>query len=258
MGDTPPGRPVVDGDYQTNTHGPGSNSTRRASASPFDESEGSNAFQGSSPLPGSQGNYPQGHPFPSQQHGSQNQQEHFNMNSLGTALPDMSYLNYSNASPQRYPSGPSPSAHVYQIQNMPQPGGLASMNPTATNLPYNVQYQAPYQAMYVPGQNQTNANQQAGLNIGNQFYQGQAFMGHPPVAPYFIQPGQYGAQSQMYSAHPQLGQYGPRGSFTGDNRSLPQQRSGELQVGTSTDGQQRRSSSISEFDYLLRFLLFKL
>ena len=252
MGDTPPGRLVVDGDYPTNTNGPRSNSARRASASPFEESERSNGFQGSSHLPGSQGNFPQGQPFPSQ-HGSQSYQEHFNMSSLGSALPDTSYLNYNNSSPQRYPPGPSPSAHLYQIPNMHQPGALASMNPPATNLPYNVQYQTPFQGIYVPGQNQPTANQQAGLNIGNQFYQGQAFMGHPPVAPYFIQAGQYGAQSQMYSAHPQMGQYGSRGSFAGDNRSLPQQRTGELQVGTSIDGLQRRSSSIGKLEQLLRF-----
>ncbi|KAN0122353.1 YT521-B-like domain containing protein [Hyaloscypha variabilis] len=239
MGDTPPGRPVVDGDYQSNAYGPGANSTQRSSASPFDESEGSKAFQGSSHLPGSQGNYSQGQLFSTQQHGSQSQQDHFNMGSLGTALPDMSYVNYGNASPQRYPSGPSHSAHLYQVQN-----GPVSMNPPAAHLPYNVQYQAPYQSMYVPGQNQTATNQQSGLNLGNQFYQGQAFLGHAGAAPYFIQPGQYGAQ-QMYPAHPPMGQYGPRGSFTGDNRSLPQQRSGELQLGTSIDGIQRRSSSIA-------------
>ncbi|KAH8792528.1 YT521-B-like domain-containing protein [Hyaloscypha finlandica] len=244
MGDTPTGRPIIDGDFQNTAHGARANSTQRSSASPFDESDGPKAFQGNSHAPGSQGHYPHGQSFPTQQHGSQGQQDHFNMGPLGTALPDMSYMNYGNAPPQRYPSGPSPPAHLYQLQSMPQLGGPASMNTPATNLPYNVQYQTPYQSMYGPGQSQTSANSQSGLNIGNQFYQGQAFMGQAPVAPYFIQPGQYALQGQMYSANSSSGQYGPRGSFTGDNRPLPQQRSGEYQTGTSIEGVQRRSSSI--------------
>jgi hypothetical protein len=179
------------------------------------------------------------------------------MGPLGTALPDMSYMNYGNAPPQRYPSGPSPPAHLYQLQSMPQLGGPASMNTPATNLPYNVQYQTPYQSIYGPGQSQTSANSQSGLNIGNQFYQGQAFMGQAPVAPYFIQPGQYALQGQMYSANSSSGQYGPRGSFTGDNRPLPQLRSGEYQTGTLIDGVQRRSSSIGELGLLDHCPLFK-
>jgi hypothetical protein len=251
MGDTPTGRPVVDGDFQNTAHGGGANSTQRSSRSQFEESEGQSTFQGSlhAPGSGSHGNYPHGQSFPAQQHGSQNQQEQFNMAPLGTALPDMSYMNYSNASSQRYPSGPSPSAHLYQLQNMPQLGGPASISTPATNIPYNVQYQAPYQGMYVPGQSQSNPNSQPGLNIGNQFYQGQAFMGQAPMSPpYFVQPGQYGSQSQMYSTSPSLGQYGARGPFTGDNRALPQQRSGEHQLGNPTDGVQRRSSTIGALE----------
>jgi hypothetical protein len=257
MGDTPTGRPIINGDFQNTAHGARANSTQRSSASPFDESEGPKAFQGRSHAPGSQGHYPHGQSFPTQQHGSQGQQDHFNMGPLGTALPDMSYMNYGNASPQRYSSGPSPPAHLYQLQSMPQLGGPASMNPLATNLPYNVQYQAPYQSMYLPGQSQTSANSQSGLNIGNQFYQGQAFMGQAPVAPYFIQPGQYAPQGQMYSANSSSGQYGPRGSSTGDNRPLPQQRSGEYQTGTLIDGVQRISSSIGELGLLDHCPLFK-
>jgi hypothetical protein len=251
MGDTPTGRPVIDGDFQNTTaHGGRTNPAQRSSTSPFDESEGPKSFPGGSHAPGSQGNYPHGQSFPAQQHGSQSRQENFNMAPLGTALPDMSYMNYSNVSPQRYASGPSPSAHLYQLQNMPQLTGPASMNPPATNMPYNVQYQAPYQGMYVPAQNQSSANSQPGLNLGNQFYQGQAFMGQTPVSPYFIQPGQYGPQSQMYSTSPSMGQYGPRGSFTGDNRPPPQQHSGEHQPGSLIDGAQRRSSSIGELELI--------
>jgi hypothetical protein len=236
MGDTPTGRPVVDGNFQ--------NSAQRSSTSSFDESEGPKAYQGGPHASSSQGNYPHAQSVQMQQHGSQSRQEHLNMASLATALPDMSYLNYSNVSPQRYASGPSPSQHLYHLQSMPQLNG--PINQSATNLPYNVQYQAPYQGMYVPGQSPPTVNSQSGLNIGNQFYQGQPFMGQAPVSPYFIQPGQYGPQGQMYTANPSMGQYGSRGSFTGDNRPLPQQRSGEYQPGTLIDGMQRRPSSIGK------------
>ena len=121
MGDTPTGRPVIDGDVQnTGT----ASSAQRSSTSPFDESEGPNAFHGGPHAPGSQGNYPPGPPFPFQQHASQSRQGQFDMASLGTALPDVSYMNYGNASPQRFPSGPSPSAHLYQLPNMPWPPQL--------------------------------------------------------------------------------------------------------------------------------------
>jgi hypothetical protein len=165
MGDTPTGRPVTDGDVQNTGI---ANSAQRSSTSPFDESEGPNAFHGGPHAPGSQGNYPPGQPFPFQQHASQSRQGQFDMAPLGTALPELSYMNYGNASPQRFPSGTSSSAHLYQLQNTPQIGGPVSMNPPAINMPYNQQYQAPYQGMYVTNQNQTNPNLQSGLNLGNQ------------------------------------------------------------------------------------------
>jgi hypothetical protein len=241
MGDTTTGRPIIDGDLQDTTHSTTADSAHRSSASPYDESGVSKAFQGGSHA---HGNFLQGQSFPIQQHGSQNRQELFNMASLGTALPDIAYMNYNNASPQRYPSGPSPSAHLYHVQNITQLGGPASVNPPTTNLPYNAQYQALYQGMYLPSQGQATAGSQPVLNIGSQFYQGQAFMGQAPVSGYFMQPGQYATQSQIYTASPSMGQYGPRGSYAGDNRPLSQQRSGDYQPGSQIDGSKRRVTSI--------------
>jgi hypothetical protein len=239
MGDTPAGQ-------QPLGHSTRPDSARPSSTSPFDESDGRKGFQGGSQTHASQGNFPNVQPFSAQQHGAQGRQEHFNMASLGNALPDMSYMNYSNVSPQRYPSGPSPSPHVYQLQNIPQLGGPPPMSPPATNLPYNVPYQAQYQNMYAPSHNQATGSSQSGLNAGNQFYQGQPFLGQQPVSPYFIQQGQYAPQSQMYSGSPSSGQYGSRGAFIGDNRPLPQQRGGEYQGGSSSAVVPGRSSSIGK------------
>jgi hypothetical protein len=244
MGDTPTGRPAGEGDFARTTHVAGTNSAQPSSPSPFDESDGRKVFQGGSQTYGPQVNYPNIQSFPTQQYGSQSRQDHFNMAALGTALPDMSYINYSNVSPQRYPSGPSPSPHVYQLQSIPQIGGPPSMSPPATNLSYNLPYQAQYQGMYVPGHSPPPAGSQSGLNTGSQFYQGQVFLAQQPGSPYFIPQGQYGPQNQMYSGSPSSAQYGSRAAFIGDNRLLPQQRGSNHQAGSPNDGAQGRSSSI--------------
>jgi len=239
MGDTPTGQ-------QPLGHGARPDSAGPSSPSPFDEGDGRKGFQGGLQMHGSQGNYPNLQSFSAQQHSSQARQEHFNMASLGTALSDMSYMNYSNVSPQGYPSGPSSSPHVYQMQNIPQLGGPPPMSPPATNLPYNVQYQAQYPGMYAPNHSQSTTSSQSGLDAGNQFYQGQTFMGQHPVSPYFIQQGQYAPQAQIYSGSPSSGQYGSRGAFIGESRPLPQQRVGEYQGGSSSAVVQGKSSSVGK------------
>jgi hypothetical protein len=170
------------------------------------------------------------------------------MTSLGTVLPDISYQNYNNLPGHRYYSAPPHSPLLYQMQNIPQFTGSSAMSPSNTNLPYNIQYQNQYPSIYATGQTPSSPDFQSGMNATSQFYQCQGFIGQhqQPSSNFFVQPGQYTPRGQMYIGNTAAGQLGTRGSFTGDNRLVVQQRENDYVAGGYSGGSAVRPGSIGE------------
>jgi hypothetical protein len=171
----------------------------------------------------------------------QGRQDAFNMNSMGHALPDVSYPGYGSPS---FSSGVSPS-HQYQMHNQ-QFSGQTNMNQQVQKMPYNMQYQPQYQGMYNQGQNQGVPSIGPGPGPGmggNQYYQPNTFMGQSQQAPspFFIQPSQYRGQNQAYTASQFLGPVSPRGTFPSDIRL-----GNEYLATAPVHGGSVRSSSIGE------------
>jgi hypothetical protein len=242
MGDPPTGSLPL-GDYSNPPSGPTVNVSEPLNLGTYEETEGNKGLHGNSPLSTSQGGHASMQSFPSHQA----RQEHFNMTSLGTALPDISYQNYSNLPGHRYPSAPPHSPLLYQMQNVPQFTGSSAMSPPNTNLAYNFQYQNQYPGLYASGQTPPPPNLQAGMNATSQFYQGQGLIGHQqPGSNFFVQQGQYASQGQVYAGHTAAGQFGTRGSFTGDDRLVVQQRGNDFVAGGYSGGSAGRSGSIGE------------
>ncbi|KAL3417282.1 YTH domain-containing protein [Phlyctema vagabunda] len=156
-----------------------------------------------------------------QQHGQQIRPELFNMNSLGAALPDVSYQNYNLSSQQRFPPNSSAGPMIYQVPSMAQYAGQPSLTHPA-NSAYNMQYQPQYQGAYpqsYPANQHTATSHQmhGGVQGGPQIYQNQAYVGQPPLqqqaaSPYFVQTGQY-VQNHIYAGAPTGAQFGARGNF---------------------------------------------
>ncbi|KAF7894403.1 uncharacterized protein EAF01_009854 [Botrytis porri] len=166
--------------------------------------------------------------------------ESFNMTTLSVTLPDMSYQNYG----QRFPQSPgAPLPFMYQTQFANQ--GILSPPPTASS------YSTPYQAQYGGYTSNQQMHQQhmhmAATN--HQFYVGQGYMGQPHQQPqqyqagsqYYIQPGSYGQQGQIYTGNQMGLQYPQRGSFSGGNRPMSQHRN-DLPVNVT--GQVGKSNSV--------------
>lgn len=161
----------------------------------------------------------------------QTRPESFNLGSLNTALPELSYQSYGHL-PQRYAPAPVPSGSVYQMHNNPQYTGFHVPNPTNVPYPYPAQYQGVYLA--------SSSGPQAA--IGKQpYHQGFMQQQQPFGSPYYMQPSQYGHQSQTY---PGIAQYGVRSNRPGEGRIPLQQRANEyLGAGPSGAGPGRSSSS---------------
>jgi len=212
-----------------------------------DSEERRDSFENTLPS-ASRGNYPSMQSFASQHQAPHGRREPFDMTSMGSSLPDISYQNYSSMPSQRYPGGTSVSQYAYQLQNVPQFASPPVINPSPTNIPYNMQYQSQYPGVYMTGQSQSPANLQAGLNTAHQYYQSQGFAGQhqQPGSQFFIQQGQYGTLGHMYPPISAAGTYSPRGAFAGDNRISPQQRSLENQGSASAGVSPGRSSSIGK------------
>ncbi|TGO65089.1 hypothetical protein BCON_0004g00860 [Botryotinia convoluta] len=166
--------------------------------------------------------------------------ESFNMTTLSVTLPDMSYQNYG----QRFPQSPgAPLPFMYQTQFGNQ--GILSPPPTASS------YSTPYQTQYGGyASNQQMHQQHMHMAATNhQFYVGQGYMGQPHQQPqqyqagsqYYIQPGSYGQQGQIYTGNQMGVQYPQRGSFSGENRPMSQHRN-DLFVNVT--GQVGKSNSV--------------
>jgi len=174
----------------------------------------------------------------------------FNMASLCGALPDSS--NYGQGfvqqPSQRFPSGPSQAALIYQLQQTgPFPGQMTINQPA--NAAYSIQYPQQYQGKYAQ---QTPLLQQSGSSPGPQFVTNQGFISAvqaQQISPYYYQPGpnQYGQQaqgfpvnqSQMYGAS-----YGKHVSQSREGGLSPQQRSGEHRGGQGGQGGQGDGSLV--------------
>jgi hypothetical protein len=164
----------------------------------------------------------------------------FNMASLGGALPDSPNYGQSfvQQPSQRFPSGPSQAALMYQLQQTAQfPGQMTISQPS--NPAYNMQYPQHYQGKYA--QHTPPLLQQSGSSPGPQFVTNQGFIPAvqpQQISPYYYQPGpsQYGQQVQGYPANqPQIygASYGRRVSQSGEGGLSPQQRSSEQRGGQS-------------------------
>ncbi|KAI9641139.1 hypothetical protein NHQ30_010569 [Ciborinia camelliae] len=145
-------------------------------------------------------------------------QETFNMTTLGTALPDMPYQSHG----QRFSQSPgAPLPYMYQMQFANQ--GVLSPPPTAS--PYTTLYQTQY-GMYPSNQQMQPQHMHMATN-NPRFYVNQGYMGHPQsqqtASQYYIQPGSFGQQGQIYTGNPMGVRYPQRGSFPGDNRPISQQ-----------------------------------
>jgi len=163
------------------------------------------------------------------------------MNTLGNALPELSYQNYGNLPPQRFTPGSSPSTLGYQMQNVPQFAGSSPSGHSPSNMPYNYPYQPQFQATYASVHTPSPQHFQSGDGTGNQFYQTQEFMGQPqqPGSPFFVQPNQFMTQNPMYPGGGPAGQYG---GMVGQN----QQRGSHYPVAGAGVGLIGHSSSIGE------------
>jgi hypothetical protein len=239
MGDVPLGSQPT-GRSSNMAHSSRQESSQSPPTALHEDSEGRKGQQG---IP-SQTSYPHSQPYPQQQYPSQTRAESFNMNALGSALPDLSYQNYGPSLPQRYAA--SSSGLVYHPQ-APQFAGAQNLAPSG-NPQYNVPYQGQYQGIYPQGQSPSPPHLHPGVPAAsNQFYHNQMFLGQQQQgSPYFVQPSQYSPQNQMYPTLPSPTQYNSRSSFPGDTRFQTQQRANEYLDANYTSGGAGRSSSIGE------------
>jgi hypothetical protein len=231
MGDKLPGSQPV-GDF-SNRSPTGRNLSRISPAGSYDsDSDRRKQFQDGPQLVIPQGNYQNMQSFPS--HSSQGRPEAFNMAAIGTALPNMAFQNYSDQSAQRYATNISPTHPMYQVQGVPHYSSLPTMNPTNTNLPYNTHLPQQYPGVFTQGQSQPS---QTGMGAG-----------HPMYQQYYVQPGQYVPQNQVYlgaSGGSMAGQYGGRGGpFPTDGQPSARQRS-EYSLASSTSGPSGRAGASS-------------
>ncbi|KAE8452120.1 hypothetical protein EG329_001587 [Mollisiaceae sp. DMI_Dod_QoI] len=244
MTDTPGGSQPV-GDLPNSSQGTRPNVSNLATAASYDGSEARRGYHGPSPSNTPQGSFPTVHSFPPQSNASPGRQDPFSMTTLGSALPE-TFQSYGNMSSQRYSSSQSASPLQYQPPGaqFTLPAGMTSQSPTA---PYNMQYQSQYQGMYAPSHSQSPPNLGLAAGMGGQFYQGQTYMSPPqqPGSSFFVQPGQYSVQNQIFQSNAPAGQYGIRGGFGVDPRLTSQQRGMEYLGGPPVGANPASSSGQS-------------
>ncbi|KAH6675547.1 YT521-B-like domain-containing protein [Halenospora varia] len=186
----------------------------------------------------------QHYPLQQQQNDSQQRPDAFNLGGMAGALPDASFQNFGTVPQQRHPAAYSTSGLVYHMPNIAQYGNSQAMNQPMGNVPYNVPYQAQLQGMYATNHMPSPQNTQAGTPV-NQFFQGQGYMPQQNQSQYFMQPGQYQQQSQMYSRNSPASPYGTRGGYMGESRLPIQHSRGEYLAAVPSVSPAGRSSSIA-------------
>jgi len=170
--------------------------------------------------------------------------ETFNMNSLGAALPEAPYQNYS---PQRHPSA-SPSGPIYPMQNMQHFSPQNIVQPT--HVAYNMPYQPQFQGVYGPSHSPSPPNLHSGALAASQFYPNQGYIGQQQqqqqlAQQYYLQANQYGTQNQIYPGMSSPIQYGTRNNnFPGESRYPAQQRPSDFLGVNSGGGDSGRQSSV--------------
>jgi hypothetical protein len=174
----------------------------------------------------------------------------FNMASIGGALPDSPNFGqgFVQQPSQRFLSGPSQAALMYQMQQTTQFPGQMNIN-QSNNPAYNMQYPQQYQGKYT--QQAHPLLQQSGSSPGSQFVASHGFMPGlqtQQISPYFYQPSpvQYGQQAQGYPVNqPQTygTPYGRRVSMSGEGSFPPHQLSGEHPGGQSSSPFARESGT---------------
>jgi hypothetical protein len=182
------------------------------------------------------------HIYSQLQTSTQFSQDPFSLIPLANSLPDLTHQNYGRI--PRYSSALSPSPLYQQFQDVPRFSGQPGMSHPMANMQYamgSMGYQTQYPGMYSPNHVQPSHNIQLTLGGGNQYYQGQAYMGQQLSPNYLIQPGQY---SQVFTIPATTGSYGARSGLSGDVR-LPAQR-GHGYLNLSGSGTTLRSSTIGE------------
>ncbi|PQE27102.1 yt521-b-like splicing protein [Rutstroemia sp. NJR-2017a WRK4] len=170
--------------------------------------------------------------------------EAFNMTNLGANLPDMSYQNYG----QRFSQNPGAPAFMYQMPNASQYMNHGMMSPPPTASSYPAPYQNQYAHMYTTNQPMQAQNMHIPAN-NNQFYANQSYMGQQQSqsvgSQYFVQPGTFNQQSQMYIGNQMAGQYQPRSSFSGDGRFALSQQRNDIADGSMAGQGTRTNSNIA-------------
>jgi hypothetical protein len=242
MGDTPTSSQPI-GNFSNAPQSRRTNFSQSSSQGLYGENYAVRTVPQGFPSPPPQTGYPPMQFYLNQQHVQHSASEAFNMNSLGTALPDPSYQGYGYVPPQRYSQGLASPGAMYQLQNAPQyTGALTGMNPSS--VAYNIQYRNQYLGLYVSGHTQSAEHLQTGTAPGSQYYYGQGFAGQPQqqqVSPHLMHPSQYGPPSRISAGSPP--QYGMRSSFSGDSRLSGQQRTSEHLRGSPGSGLTGRSTS---------------
>ncbi|KAH8676777.1 YT521-B-like domain-containing protein [Tricladium varicosporioides] len=172
----------------------------------------------------SQDNIPLGHyshmqqyPLQQQPNASHQRPDTFNLGDMAGALPSASIQNFSTVSQERQQVTYSTPGLFYQMPNMTQYGNSQAMSQTMGNVAYNVPYQAQIQGMYATNHMPSPQSIQVGTPVG-QYFQGQGYMPQPNQPQYFMQPGQYQQQSQVYSGNSPASPYGTRGGYMGESR----------------------------------------
>ena len=251
MGDTPLGPPSSGGRPNSAYHNR-QDLSHYSTGSPDDDGEPRNSQQGNS----SHGAYTQSSHHSPQQN-PQARAESFNMNHLGTALPDVSYQQSYSSQQARYPSAQSPTGQLFQQNHAPQFSGSPGIQSPA-NMTYNPQYNNQYQGPYVSTQTPSPPHLQPGSPAANQFYQNQIILAQQQQqhqhhqqqlhgAAYYIQQGHYNPQTQMIPGVMATAQYGARNNFSGGGR--PQQQHANEYINSGSGGFGSIRSSICKFFY---------
>ena len=227
MGDTPTSSQPI-GNFSNAPQSTRTNFSQPSSQGPYGENDAAarTVPQGlPSPLP--QTGYPQMQSYLTQQHVQHSTPEAFNMNILGTALPDPGNHGFGYFPPQRYPPGLVSPGITYQVPNAYQYTG-ASTGMSPSSVTYNIQYRNQYQGLYLSGHTPSAEHLQTGVAPGNQYYYGQGFAGQQQqqqISPHLMHPNQYGPPGRIYAGNPP--QYDMRSSFSGDSSLSGQQHTSE-------------------------------
>jgi hypothetical protein len=185
----------------------------------------------------------------------------FSVASLGTALPDLNYVQaYTQQQSQGFPSGSPNPAPAYQLQQSPQLSAQAPINQLPSSQ-HSMQHPQQYQGAYSAHSQAPVQAQQSGSSLSHQFITSQNFVAPGPSQPvpsYYYQAvmGQH-SQSPVYQTsppNPYPAPYGGWGNHPRDVSQTIQTRSSNEQpsvLGWHNGGVTAGSSSIGMLTNLI-------